>query len=195
MLFRSGEERYSPPIIGAEINSIDGQTVLNFLDLIEVRFLDAFHKHGVSWKAIRIAAQRAKELLDRTHPFSTKKFKTDGKTILAEFVAETGDRVLWDMIKNQYEFKKVIAKYLYGGLDFNELEIPSRWYPLGKKNSVVVDPSRGFGAPIAKKSGIPTRILFQSYLSMKSFEEVARWFETDVTSVRDAVRFELNLPH
>ena len=57
-----------PPIIGQEIGA-DGAPLLSFADLIEIRFLDAFWRNGVSAKALRIAAQRAKELLGRHHPF------------------------------------------------------------------------------------------------------------------------------
>jgi hypothetical protein len=35
----------------------------------------------------------------------------------------------------------------------------TRWWPLGKQRSVVLDPQRSFGAPIASGSGIPTATL------------------------------------
>jgi uncharacterized protein (DUF433 family) len=190
-----GHARYSPPIIATGKQTMDGQPFLEFLDLIEVRFLNTFREHGVGWKAIRIAAQRAKELLQRTHPFSTKIFKTDGRTILADFVAETGDQVLLDLVRNQYEFKKVISPYLYGGLEFNRHDEPSRWYPVARKRSVVIDPTRCFGAPIASRSGIPTRILMQTFFTTQSYEMVADWFDADTKSVRDAITYEQGLPN
>lgn len=190
-----GEDRVSPPIIATDLKRVNDQPVLNFRDLIEVRFLDAFRKHGVGWKAIRIATQRAKELIQRTHPFSTKIFKTDGRTILADFVAETGDKMLLDLVKNQYEFSKVISPYLYGGIEFDNFYEPTRWYPFSRKRTVVIDPTRNFGAPIVTKSGIPTRILLQSFKTMGSPELVASWFETDIQSVRDAIKYEKSLPN
>lgn len=188
-----GTRRYSSPIIAMDKEKIDGQPILDFLDLVEIRFLDQFRKHGVSWIAIRIAAQRAKDLLQRTHPFSTKIFKTDGRTVLADFVDETGDKVLLDLVKNQYEFAKVISPYLYGGLEFNEYKEPARWYPLNRKRTVVIDPAKNFGAPTVISSGIVTRVLMQSYMTMKSFESVANWYDMDVKSVRDAVEYERKL--
>lgn len=190
-----GNRRYSDPIIAAGQEQIAGQAVLNFLDIVEIRFLNSFREHGVSWKAIRIAAQRAKEILQRTHPFSTKIFKTDGRTILADFVAETGDSVLLDLVKNQYEFEKVVSPYLYGGLEFNEFSEPSRWYPLPDKKTVVIDPVRGFGAPIVSRGGVPTRILMQSFKGNPSYETVAKWYEIEEDAVRDAIQYERSLPH
>jgi uncharacterized protein (DUF433 family) len=188
-----GTNRYSPPVIAMDQKTLDGHLILNFLDLIEVRFLNAFRQHGVSWNAIRISAQRAKELLQVTHPFSTKNFKTDGRSILADFVAETGDRVLLDLVKNQYEFKKVISPYLYGGLEFGRSHEPVRWYPLEKNKSVVIDPSRGFGAPILNRYGISTRIIYQTYLGSDSYLITANWYDVDETSVRNAVSYEKSL--
>ena len=79
----------------------------------------------VSSKALRIAAQRAKELLGRHHPFSTQIFRSDGRTILAEITKETGDKALLDILNKQYVFDKVIDPYLYSGLEFNELKEPT----------------------------------------------------------------------
>ena len=188
-----GEMRKSPPIISTELRPVDGQPVLDFKDLLEIRFLNAFRKHGVSWKSIRIATERAKDLLQKTHPFSTKIFKTDGRTILADFVAETGDKVLLDLVRNQYAFSKVISRYLYGGIEFDNFSEPTLWYPLLGKKTVVIDPSRCFGAPITVTGRIPTGILLNSYQANGSLETVANWFETDLKSVRDAVTYEQGL--
>lgn len=126
-----GENRYTPPIIATEVKPFNGIPAIDFSDLVEVRFLNAFREHGVGWKAIRIAAQRAKELLGRHRPFSTRIFKTDGRTILAEIVKEAGDKVLFDLVKSQYAFEQIVGPFLYAGLEFDQLAEPERWWPLG----------------------------------------------------------------
>lgn len=181
-----------PAIIGREPDSA-GSPILTFADLIEIRFLEAFRQHGVSTRALRIASQRAKELLGRHHPFSTQIFMSDGRTILAEITKETGDKVLLDIVNKQYVFEKVVASYLYLGLDFNDLKEPARWWPLGKDHSVVIDPRRAFGAPIVAKAGIPTKILNSAMSAEKSVEIVANWYGISIEEVRDAVQFETKL--
>ena len=188
-----GELRHTPPIIATKNNHDCYAPTLGFLDLLEVRFLNAFLDHGVSWKAIWIASQRAKELLGRHHPFSTKIFKTDGRTIMAEIVKETGDKVLLDLVKNQYAFEKIIAPFLYSGVEFNQLNEPQRWYPLGEDRFVVLDPDRGFGTPITTLSGVPTRVLFSAFHAEDSVSFVAKWYEVTIQEVRDAIEFETNL--
>jgi uncharacterized protein (DUF433 family) len=176
-------------IIGREIDIAEA-LILTFADLMEIRFLDAFLRNGVSTKALRVASQRAKELLGRHHPFSTQIFKSDGRTILAEITKETGDKVFLDIVNDQYVFEKVIASYLYSGLDFNELKEPARWWPMGKDHAVVIDPRRSFGAPIVAKSGIPTKILKSAVDAEKSVEFVAKWYGAEIDEVKDAVKFE-----
>lgn len=178
-----------PPIIGREPEPGE-PPILTFADLIEIRFLDAFRQKGVSTKALRIASQRAKELLGRHHPFSTQIFKSDGRTILAEITKETGDKALLDILSDQFVFETVIASYLYAGLDFNELKEPARWWPMGKDRAVVIDPRRSFGAPIVSKAGIPTKILKNAVDAEKSVEFVAKWYGAEIDEVKDAVEFE-----
>ncbi len=59
-----GWRRYTPIVANVISTQLGGVAALDFADLIEIRFLDAFIAHGVSWKSIRIASQRAKELLN-----------------------------------------------------------------------------------------------------------------------------------
>ncbi len=51
---------------------------LGFLDLIEIRFVDAFRRVGVSWATLRRANERAQEMFGGSHPFCTNRFVTDG---------------------------------------------------------------------------------------------------------------------
>src|SRR5690348_1230939 len=60
----------------------DGELRLGFLDLMELRFVRAFRKHGVSLQHIRQVLAKARDLIRSEHPLSTRRFKTDGKDIL-----------------------------------------------------------------------------------------------------------------
>lgn len=87
-----GHLHYSPPVIGAELPALFGAPALDFADLLEVVFLHAFRYKGVSWKTIRIASERAREVLGAQHPFSHRRFSTDGHSILAELAREEENR-------------------------------------------------------------------------------------------------------
>ena len=188
-----GVRHSSPPIIATQIERINGSYALDFGDLIEIRFLDAFRKHGVGWRAIRIASERASQLIGHRHPFSTRKFKTDGRTILAELVKPTGEASLLDLVRNQYAFEQVISPFLYLGLEFGSHDEPMLWRPLGIDREVVIDPTRAFGAPIVRREGVPTRVLYYCYMAEGSIEAAASWYDVDQKSARDAIEYEQSL--
>lgn len=187
------EERERPPIWRAQLPALDHQVALGFKDLIEVRFVNAFIEHGVSLHTIRLAAIKASDLVADSHPFTTKAFKTDGRSIFAEIQRQTGERELLDLAKSQYAFRQVISPSLYAGLDFSEAGEATRWWPLGKKRLIVLDPQRAFGQPIVDSEGVPTAILARAFHVEKSFQKVASWYAVDVKSVRAAVEFEKKL--
>jgi uncharacterized protein (DUF433 family) len=185
-----GEVRESPPIIAALLPRVEDQPILDFADLLEVRFLNAFRTAGVGWRAIRIAADRAKQLLGRHHPFSTRRFKTDGRTILAEVIGIDGDPALLDLVRDQWAFERVLGPYLYAGIEFNQADEPTRWWPLGSGRAVVIDPARAFGAPIVVREGVPTRILANAVVAEGSVSLAARLYEVSESAIQDAVVFE-----
>jgi uncharacterized protein (DUF433 family) len=191
---KSGEAlRRTAPLWRRQIPSEDS-VALSFRDLLEVRFVDAFLCHGVRWKVIRTAAEKAAEIIADSHPFSTKQFKTDGRSIFAEIVQRSGEESLLDLAKSQYAFKSVVEPFLFEGVEFPEGgDQPVRWWPLGRDHRVVLDPERSFGRPIITPESVPTAILARAFQAEGSIDSVARWYEVDPRSVLDAVEFEKKL--
>jgi uncharacterized protein (DUF433 family) len=184
----SGKRHYSPPVIDPAIGRDVGELALTFQDLVEVRFLEAFLRKGVKWKEMRLAAVRAKELLNKTHPFSSRIFKTDGRYILAE-IAGGHSVALLNLSRNQMEFHAVVSPMLHG-LEFNEFDEAERWFPMSKRKSVVIDPARSFGAPIVIEGGVPTRILAASARAERSQRVTSRIYDVPLRAVRNAVYYE-----
>lgn len=162
---------------------------IGFKDLIELRFVQSFINAGLPLITIRTCLRYAQHLIGDQRPFSTRMFRTDGKTIFLESADQVlePDQLL-DLRKKQYVIKRVIDRS-FKDLDFHGDAIRS-WRPFKGKPSIVVDPERSFGQPIAAKSGIPTVTLAQAVAAEGSPREVARLFETAVSAVNDAVNFE-----
>lgn len=90
--YHSRKKAYaSPPLWHGQWEPIDNSLALGFMDLIEIRFVDAFLKAGVSWTTLRQARERAEEMFKVSHPFCTNRFVTDGQEIFAELHRETGE--------------------------------------------------------------------------------------------------------
>jgi DNA-binding transcriptional MerR regulator len=143
-----------------------GAMRLDFLDVIELRCVKAFLEAGVSWHALRAVHEQATALLQVDHPFSTKKFFTDGYAILTR-IAEPA---FLEVVKDRRGFSRMVNRYLAGeeGLDFDAGGVALRWWPMGRKRLVLIDPERSFGQPIASIEGVPTEVLYKAYLVERS---------------------------
>jgi len=190
-----GRERHSPPIIGTGLDQRGPEPILEFRDIVEARFLSAFRRFGVSWSVIRRVAARVHDVLKQTHPFATKLFRTDGRTILLELVSrDETDHRLVDLLHDQYEWERVVKAYLVEErVEFSAAEEPIRWWPLGDDRHVVVDPARAFGAPIVPHEGVQTYLLAKAVGVEGDVDFVAHWYVVKPEAVRDAVAFENGL--
>jgi len=181
------------PVWPRQVPDIDGTFGLGFLDVIEARFVDAFRQAHVPWTVIRLCAEKARMLMDSDHPFSSRRFRTDGRTIFAEIVDQAGEKQLLDLAKSQLAFGRIIGPSLYTGIEFSNRDTPARWWPLGRDIPVVIDPARAFGQPILSDAGIPTSTLADAVTAEGSIGAVARLFQVEPSSVRAALRFEKSL--
>lgn len=192
---RSGEARRMPPLWTTQHVAIEDHLELGFRDLIELRFVKAFLDAGVGLLAIRNCLEYARECAKDDRPFSTRRFQTDGKTIFLESIDRGGDVLgepkLLDLKKKQYAFKQVIER-TFKDLDIED-DAVARWRPFHGKKSIVIDPGRAFGQPIASDFGVPTVALAEAVEAEGSAEDVARIFDVPVAVVRDAVQFETDL--
>ena len=180
--------RESRPVVRADLARTAGELALTFADLMEVRFLEAFRERGVSWREIRAAAERVGEFINSTHPFSSRRFKTDGRAIIAE-IEQDGDVQLCRIVKEQWEIHRIVAPMLLGGALFDGNDGPRMWRPL-KHLRVVVDPMRSFGAPIAMDGSVPTRVLAASARAERLAKAAAWVFRVPIRAVEDSVKFE-----
>jgi len=191
--YKSRKKRYaSPPVWHGDLDPIDSSLALSFLDLIEVKFVDAFVKKGVSWGIVRRARQRAQEVFKDTHPFCSNRFATDGHAIFVELHEATGEASLVDIARDQKVFGQIVKPF-FKELEFSEDNVLLRWRPLGPDHQVVLDPKRSFGQPIVDNEGVPTHILSQAMKATGLIAEVIRWFEVKEDAVHDAVEFEQKL--
>ncbi len=183
--------RRMPPLWAPELPSFDGHLELSFRDLIELRFVKEFIAAGLGIQTIRRCLEYARELVKCPYPFSTQRFRTDGCTIFLESARKSGETELLDLKKQQYVIKQVIER------SFKDLDIANdmvvRWRPLNGKPSIVIDPARAFGQPIAAISGVPTTAIADAVNAEESIDRVAQLFSIPSNVVRDAVRFEETL--
>ena len=182
---------HSEPLWRPDYSNDDDLIELSFRDLIELRFVKAFRDIGLALPTIRECYQRAADEVHDERPFSTQKFRTDGKTIFLEITQGIQEAKLVDLRRRRNVFRTIVEPSLKD-LEFDTSAV-ARWFPLGAaRKSVVVDPTRAFGRPIAA-SGIPTEVLSRAVVVEGSVAKVVRLFDVTSAEVKSAVAFERKL--
>jgi len=188
---RNGKTRHVQPLWAPDILLDENEVELSFRDLIELRFVKAFTEKGIGLKAIRNCLDFARECIQSDRPFLSGKFRTDGKTIFLESLEKSDDPKLLDLRNKQFVFKTVVEQ-TFRDLDLED-DIVSQWRPYHGKQSIVIDPKRSFGQPVASASGVPTIALAEAVEVEGSAAQVAALFEVELSAVRDAVKFHKEL--
>ena len=184
-----GEKHSSPPRWRRQVHGKG--TTLGFLDLIEARIIGRFRELGVRWSTLHAASAAAQKSFQIRHPFATLRLRTDGRAIFYEIATETSDKALAEIVHNQRVFDPIMRPLMIE-VEF-EKDLARRWWPLGKKREVVLDPNRAFGRPIVNSAAIPTAVLARAVKAEGSVERVASWYELSERAVQDAVDFERKL--
>ncbi|MDE3028977.1 MAG: hypothetical protein KGH84_11320, partial [Paracoccaceae bacterium] len=140
---------------------MEDTTELSFADLIEMRVVKAFRHVGISMQAVRFAISYAEKSFGVTRPLSTMEFRTDGEEILMEAIEQDGEFV---SLSKRRPGQKVFAEIVKQSLRDLEYEdgIAARWRP-SVAQSVILDPTRQFGAPILDEYGVSTTTLFREF--------------------------------
>jgi uncharacterized protein (DUF433 family) len=188
---KNGIERHMEPLWTPNLPPHDGRIELDFRDLIELRFVRELTGLGVGVKFLRAILEGARELANDARPFSTRRFRTDGKTVFLQTLRDPEKSELLDLRSHQYQFGEIVEQS-FKDLDLDG-DVVARWRPLRGKKSIVIDPARAFGQPIADQAGIPTATLADALKVEGSAKRVSYLYGVAEPVVRDADAFECSL--
>ncbi|WP_146193179.1 hypothetical protein [Maritimibacter sp. 55A14] len=166
-------------------------TEISFLDLIEVRVVNALRQAKISLQSIRFAISFAREKYGIDRPLASQSFKTDGTEILMEAVENDGEYVsLSKKRPGQKVFREIISQSL-NDLEY-EGEFAARWRPKGY-SSVIIDPERHFGDPILDAYGISTSIIYNEFNEFNDLRYLSRIYEVPTKDLQVCILFERSL--
>jgi uncharacterized protein (DUF433 family) len=195
---RDGTVVGTEPLWHPQLARIGDSLELGFHDLIELRFVLAFLRHNVGLNVIRRCLENARRIVGEERPLSTNRFRTDGRSIFLESLLEPAlmeeqddSSSVTDLKTGQMVFKQVVEP------TFRDLDVADgsvvQWRPYKGKPSIVIDPARSFGKPLAAEYGVPTAALATAARAEKSAMRAARIFDLPVSMVNDAIAFEQSL--
>ena len=167
--------------------------VIGFRDLLELRLVAAFVKHGVGLKVIRATVDEAAATFGGSYPLTNHRFLTDGKRIFLDAIEATGERRMSDLLRKQFVFSEIIKPSLYAGIEYSAGGA-LRWFPMGRRRDIVLDPALQFGTPVLTAVGIPTDTIHAAFIAEGGDKAmVARVFDIAPRMVSAAVEFEEKL--
>lgn len=185
---RHTAKRDYSPILQAQLR-INDSYLFTFEDLIELITVGELRNRGMKMSAVRLAYENAEQQFGK-RPFAKRQYSAHGNKLFERKTAYGG--AMQDLVTLQHAFEQVIKPLLrhivvYVG------NIPTQLTPLGQDRSVILDPSRAFGSPINRESGVVTSSLYQMHKAGESKERIANWFQISVAGVSDAIEYESGL--
>ncbi len=158
----------------------------NFYTLIELIAVKTFREIGLPFTKIKLAHSILSNIYETPFPFATSKLLSDGKSI---FLDEKKDGLLNLDYKLQYNFKEIISPYCKR-LEFDsDTFLPTRFWPMGKEHSIVVDPHHSFGQPTINGTNINVYSLSNLLEAGESKEFIADVYKLNVKIINDVELF------
>jgi len=126
---------------------------------------------------------------DTTFPFASHHFLCDGHRILVALKDKNMPLLILGE-GGQTALRKILEPFCKG-IDFCEsTSLASRYWPLGHKHAVVVDPNHAFGKPTIAGTNTPTEVVTRLVSAGESVKSVGRMYDISEAAVRDALSFE-----
>lgn len=184
--------RYEPetdfePYFGG-VEKVRGEYLFTFVQMIELLTIASFRALGVSHNTIRETYRECEEKYG-SNPFARADYRSDGKHI---FTA-AGEPTSEDLTMRQLFFEDVLGPILHDVTYLDDLA--KSFNPMGEQNSVVIDATVAFGAPVDRGTGVRTSVLYAMKAGdpTQTNESVADWYGVTPQAVKDAFEYEEGL--
>ena len=188
-------QRRQTPVVLPELPVLGNVVALSFLELMELRVVKALVDRGVTLQHVRQAARLASTHFNTRHPFASQRVFTDGRFIFSALGTEVE---LPNVVKwTAEEIDQVVAGPVFEQF-LSEIEFDAsnslarRWWPLGPRVPIILDPAISFGAPVLAGTGVRTTTVAR-FARASSTREAAVAFEVDMEHAESAVDFEQQL--
>lgn len=166
---------------------VDNSKAVSFHTLVEFYVMMQFSEAGVKPKQVLTAHKELSELYNSAFPFANKEvlagIRTDSKKIY--FTIE-GNIITLDGTK---QFNLGYMELFFKNLEFDADQLASRFWPMGKDKSILVDPMRKFGHPIVDGKNIFPETLNNHFKAGDPIRYIAQVYDLTEQQVSDAIQF------
>jgi len=161
----------------------------SFLELIEIVVAAGFRKEeGKSFKTVRSAYDNARRIYNLDYPFASIELKGIGGHIVHIMRIPEASLQAIDQ-PEQFTLPGLVQQILTEQIEY-ELELASKWWPVGKAIPIVVDPQVSSGVPVVKDRGITVAAIHRRFTKAnQKMDFIARDFELDLATVEEVIRY------
>ncbi len=178
----------SRPVFGSTDQETKELPTVSFLQLAEIVVVAGFRKRRISLERLRRAHEFATQRFGIEYPFATLKMKTDGKYVLLEFEkSEPGESLLALDMDGQFTLPGTVVEAIEG-FEFDPTWAV-RWFPVGDKAPIVVDPRMGAARPTVIGRGVTVDSIYRRWKAGYSSQVIGEDYELPPEVVEDVLRF------
>ncbi len=165
--------------------TIENSRAVSFHTLIEFYVFYHLSEVGIRPKDILKAHIELSELFATPFPFA--------KRTILEYIRTTGKKIFFESDKGIFsldgirQFNLDFIKMFFKNLDFDNDLVASRFWPLGKERSILIDPRRQFGHPVLGKTNIYPETIYNLFKAGEPIEFLAFTYDIDQSVVNDAI--------
>ena len=183
-------ERQVAPLIKTSLDA----TCCSFLNLVEVMVAARFRKaEGTKYEVVKRTYENARKLYSLEHPFASDlRLKSIGGHIV-HMIREKGSFQAIDT-PEQFTLPNLVTEMMEQ-LEF-ELELASKWYPVGKNIPIIVDPYISSGVPTIEGRSITVEnIEKRFYVGKQTWEFISKDLELPTNVIEEVIRFAPRVFH
>lgn len=178
--------------IGKEFGSkyswdINGTRAVSFHTFIEFYVMMRFSEAGVKPKQVLEAHTELSKMYRTAFPFARKEvlkgIRSDGKHIFLKTIAGTIE------LNGAKQFNLDLIKIFFVNLEFDKDNLASRFWPIGKEKSILVDPTRGFGHPVIEGKNIFPEIIYSHHKAGDPIAYIAHVYQISESEVNHALEY------
>ncbi len=167
--------------------SIGSSKAVNFYTLVEFYVFYLFGEAGVSTRSVLNARKELGKIYKTNYPFAQRSIiesiRTDNKSIYLK----NGEDIITLDVTRQLNLNFI--ELFFMKLEFDKEMLACRFWPMGKENSILVDPERQFGHPILDKTNIYPETIYSLYKGGEEIEFISYIYEIDIKKVKDAIKY------
>jgi len=165
----------------------DESRAVSFHTVVEFYVMIQLSEKGVKTKEILKAHRELSHIYRTAFPFAMKEvleeLQTDGKVVYWK----KGEHIV--TLNGSQQFNLSFIHLFFKKLEFDGDNMVSRLWPMGKDNSIVIDPERKFGHPIIVGRNIYPETIFNHYKAGDPPSYIAHIYKITEKEVADAITF------